>query len=74
MSMTHLCGLHAQDVEAWRGQACGETGWGPGHRLPRGITVAIVDSQVAVMREICAKGTHCGDATVEGLICGSVDH
>lgn len=59
-----LCVRHTGEVEAVRGQGCGAAGWGPGHRIPFGWTVALMDESVAMIRATCETGAHCG-ATVE---------
>lgn len=61
LSTGDLCPLHRAEVEQWRGQSCGEAGWGPGHRLPIGIDMARVDSQVALIKGICESGRACSD-------------
>lgn len=59
-----LCVRHTGEIEAARGQGCGEAGWGPGHRTPAGWTVALMDESVAMARAACEAGTGCG-ATVD---------
>lgn len=67
---THLpvcCPRHGAEVRAWRGQGCGESGWGPGHRIPHGVTMALVDETVASIRSSCRARVGCSDDVVPGL-------
>jgi hypothetical protein len=60
-----LCAKHRSEVKIWRGQGCGEAGWGPGHRLPAGITVTDVDRQVTMIKGFCRDARNCGDTAHE---------
>ena len=65
MDTKPLCAKHRSEVKIWHGQGCGEAGWGPGHRLPAGLTVADVDRQVALIKGFCRDGRNCGDTAHE---------
>ena len=67
-----LCPLHDSNVKAWRGQGCGEAGWGPGHRIPAGLTVDLVDQTVAMIKWWCRESRNCSD-TPEPARCASRD-
>lgn len=72
MTTKPLCPSHDSLVRGWRGQGCGEAGWGPGHRIPVGVTVAHVDESVAMIKGWCEEGRGCGD-TPEPPRCQSRD-
>ena len=57
-----MCAFHASVIREWRGQSCGQAGWGPGHRIPHGVTVAMVDESVRAIRTWCREGTGCSDS------------
>ena len=67
-----FCPLHESNIKAWRGQGCGEAGWGPGHRLPVGLTIAHVDASVDMIKQWCREGRGCGD-TPQPARCASRD-
>lgn len=54
-----LCGKHAQADRVMTG---GSQDWGPGHPMPKGYTVKIMDGQRAMVHEWCAAGRGCGEA------------
>lgn len=56
-----MCPFHASEVREWHGQSCGQAGWGPGHRIPNGVTVALMDETVRSIRAACANGTGCSE-------------
>lgn len=68
------CERHAAELRDWRGQACGEAGWGPGHRLPHGVTMSLVDEEVAMIKGWCEAGRGCGPNDGAPRHCGSRDH
>lgn len=63
--LARLCAGHGDTVRRWQGTSCGEAGWGPGHRIPPGLTMALVDETVALMRGACAEGRGCSDVQPE---------
>lgn len=56
-----LCAHHDSEVREWQGKSCGEHGWGPGHRIPVGVTMALVDEQVKSIKTWCEAGRGCSD-------------
>lgn len=51
-----LCGKHRAEFDDW-------ADWGPHRPLLPGLTMEMVDSQLALVKGFCAGGRNCGDAS-----------